>query len=96
MQERSDGIRLAAALGILILALPGPGGGRAFSGEPTGWRTPVEKALAERGRAALLLEGFLKPEWSEAAYANAGKLWEGAIPDPKKDPAGYEIGRAHV
>ena len=89
MLTRSAGIRRAAVLWILIVAFPGPGGGRALSGEPTGWRTPVDRSLAERGRVALLLEGFLKPEWSEAAYANAGKLWEVASPDPEKDPAGY-------
>ena len=59
-----------------------------LGGEPTGWRAPLDRAAAERGRAALLLEGFLKPEWSEAAYRNAGRLWEGPAPDPEKDPAG--------
>ena len=33
-----------------------------------------------------MLEGFLKPEWSEAAYRNAGGQWEGPVPDPEKDP----------
>jgi Cytochrome c len=89
MRERSAGIRLAAAMGVLTAAFPGPGGLRALSGEPIGWRAPVDRALAERGRAALLLEGFLKPEWSETAYFNTGKLWGGPTPDPKKDPAGY-------
>ena len=31
----------------------------------------VDPAAAERGRVALTLKGFLKPEWSEAAYRNA-------------------------
>jgi Cytochrome c len=89
MLARSASITRVAALGILILAFSAQVGGRALAGEPTGWGTAVDLAVAERGRTALLLEGFLKPEWSEAAYANASKLWEGPSPDPKLDPEGY-------
>jgi hypothetical protein len=83
-------MHLAAVLGVLTVVIPGQCGLRACAGEPTGWRSPVDRAVAERGRAALLNEGFLKPEWSEAAYQNAGKLWGGQPPDPKTDPAGYD------
>ncbi len=62
----------------------------ARSSEPGGWSTPLDRAAAERGRTALVLEGFLKPEWSTAAYRNAGRQWEGPVPDPEKDPAAYE------
>jgi mono/diheme cytochrome c family protein len=46
-------------------------------------------AAAERGKIALTLEGFLKPEWSDKAYRNASRLWGEPAPDPDKDPAGY-------
>ncbi len=36
-----------------------------------------------------MLEGFLKPEWSAAAYARAGAQWEGPVPDPEKEPVAY-------
>ena len=42
------------------MATVGPGLGQARGGEPTGWRTPLDRAVAERGRMALLLEGFLE------------------------------------
>jgi hypothetical protein len=89
MRVRSTAIRLAAAMGLVLAAFLGHSVGSARGGDPTGWRTPVDQALAERGRAALLLEGFLKPEWSEAAYRNAGKQWERPVPDPEKDPVAY-------
>ena len=46
-------------------------------------------AAAERGRVALTLKGFLKPEWSEAVYRNAARLWDQPAPDPDNDPTGY-------
>src|SRR5262245_15066289 len=51
--------------------------------------TPIPLAAAERGRVALTLTGFLKPEWSDAAYSQAGRLWDQPAPDPSEDPAGY-------
>jgi hypothetical protein len=89
MRGRSANITHFALLTIAIAVISAPFDNRAYSGEPTGWRTPVDRALAERGRTALLLEGFLKPEWSEATYRNAGRLWEGPVPDPDKDPVAY-------
>ena len=50
-------------------------------------RPGVDAAAAERGRVALTLKGFLKPEWSEAVYRNAARLWDQPAPDPDKDPA---------
>jgi mono/diheme cytochrome c family protein len=38
---------------------------------------------------ALTFQGFLKPEWSDAAYRNASHLWDQPAPDPDKDPLGY-------
>jgi RoxA-like, cytochrome c-like len=92
MQARSANVRLAAtvAIGFAITATvlnPGP---QARSSEPGGWSTPLDRAAAARGRTALVLEGFLKPEWSAAAYRNAGRQWEGPVPDPEKDPAAYD------
>jgi len=60
-----------------------------LAGGPVGSGPRVDPAAAERGRVALTLEGFLKPEWSEAVYRNASGLWDQTAPDPDKDPAGY-------
>ncbi len=48
-----------------------------------------DAAAAERGRVALTLEGFLKPEWSDAAYRNVARLWGNSAADHEKDPAAY-------
>jgi len=56
---------------------------------PTPSQSSSDPASVERGRVALTLEGFLKPEWSEAVYRNAARLWDEQAPDPEKDPAGY-------
>ncbi|MGP0062319.1 MAG: hypothetical protein ACLQGP_01790 [Isosphaeraceae bacterium] len=57
--------------------------------------TAVDRSAAERGRIALTLTGFLKPEWSESAYRRAGRLWDQPAPDPDKDPAGYAAAFQH-
>jgi hypothetical protein len=44
---------------------------------------------AERGRVALTSTGYLKPAWSEAAYANASKSWGISAPDPVAEPQAY-------
>ena len=55
------------------------------AGEPTGWSsTRSIGRLAERGRTALLLEGFLKPEWSEAPTGTPGGSGKGRFPIRKK------------
>jgi Cytochrome c len=97
MRAKSTGMRLAAAIAILMsIAVSLVHFGReACSGEPNGWSTPLDRAAAERGRTALVLEGFLKPEWSAAAYRNAGRLWEAPGPDPEKEPAAYDAAFRH-
>ncbi len=76
-------------MGLLIAASAARFGSSALAGDTNGWHTPLDRAAAERGRIALTLEGFLKPEWSEAVYVNAARLWDQSSPDPAKDPAGY-------
>jgi mono/diheme cytochrome c family protein len=69
---------------------------RAPAGEPVGARVePVDAAAVERGRIALTLEGFLRPEWSDAAYRRVGRLWDQPAPDPDRDPAGYAAAFRH-
>ncbi len=87
MRQASWGIWFA--LGYLVAA-PSP------AGEPA--RSPGEvfdAAAAERGRIALTLQGFLKPEWSESAYRRAGRLWDQPAPDPGRDPDGYAAAFRH-
>ena len=72
------GIRLRRTIARPVLA-----------GSPTGSGPRVDAAAAERGRVALTLKGFLKPEWSEAVYRNAARLWDQPAPDPDNDPTGY-------
>jgi mono/diheme cytochrome c family protein len=55
----------------------------------------IDAAAAERGRIALTLKGFLKPEWSDVAYRRAGRLWDPPAPDPDRDPAGYAAAFRH-
>lgn len=50
---------------------------------------------AERGRVALTLRGFLRAEWSDAAFDRAGRLWDEPAPDPARDAAGYAAVFAH-
>ncbi len=61
------------------------------AGEPS--RSPGDSLTTRRrpsaGRIALTLEGFLKPEWSDAGLSGAGRLWDQPAPDPDRDPAGY-------
>jgi mono/diheme cytochrome c family protein len=81
MQRQSSGIWIIL---VVFSAL------RAAGSEPKGSEaTAVDQSAAERGRIALTLTGFLKPEWSESAYRNAGGLWDQPAPVPERDPAGY-------
>ena len=52
----------------------------------------VDRSAVERGRVALTLTGFLKPEWSESAYRNAGQLWDQPAPDPDTGPGRLCVG----
>ena len=48
-----------------------------------------DPAAAERGRIALTSTGYLKPAWSDRAYAEASKSWRVSAPDPVADPERY-------
>jgi Cytochrome c len=76
-------------MGLSIAASIAGLGNPARAGDHGEWRTPPDPAAAERGRIALTIEGFLKPEWSDAVYENAARLWDQPSPDAAKDPAGY-------
>ena len=80
---------ISMALGCLLAARcpAGEGGG------PLDQR--FDPAAAERGRIALTLEGFLKPEWSEVAYRRVGRLWDPPGPDPDRDPDLYAAAFRH-
>jgi hypothetical protein len=76
----------SATLGLWVCVLSTS----SVSAEPgRGRGAGVDPPAADRGRVALTLTGFLKPEWSAAAYPRAGRLWEKPGPDPDQDPAGY-------
>jgi mono/diheme cytochrome c family protein len=65
--------------------------------EPAENAPVVDSRAAERGRVALTLEGFLRPEWSDAAYRAVGRLWDepSPAPDMEKDPALYAAAFRH-
>ncbi len=49
------------------------------------------KGDPDRGREAMTARSFLKPAWSDTAYANAKRSWEpGYVVDQGKDPSGYD------
>ena len=76
-------ISLAGVLGGFLIGVTG-------ASEPEGSESIVaDRSAADRGRIALTLTGFLKPEWSEAAYRRAGGLWDSPAPDPDRDPLAY-------
>ncbi len=85
--------RLSQWLGMVLTTtlVSGPGWFEpsALAGAKTESATVPDAAAAERGRVGLTLEGFLKPEWSDAAYRNAARLWGQPAPDPVKDAAAY-------
>ncbi len=78
-----------ASIGIWLTCLAA-WGSPALSAEANGTRgASFDPAAAERGRIALTLRGFLKPEWSAPAFATAGRLWDFPAPDFDRDPAAY-------
>ena len=87
MRRATYGISMA--LGCLLAARCPAGEGGGPLGEP------FDPAAAERGRIALTLEGFLKPEWSEAAYRRVGRLWDPPGPEPDRDPDRYAVAFRH-
>jgi mono/diheme cytochrome c family protein len=89
MWLQSTGARVIAAL-VLPAVCVGILGRRVLAESPTTVLTrDMDRAAAERGRVALTLKGFLKPEWSASVYRNAARLWDQAAPDPDKDPRAY-------
>src|SRR5262245_45627678 len=82
--------RLLIVGSVATIVANGAGAGQA---EPPG--PGFDPTAAERGRVVLTLTGFLKPEWSEAAYRQAGRLWDQPAPDPELDPAGYAAAFRH-
>jgi mono/diheme cytochrome c family protein len=85
--RREIGINWAAA-GALIVPLVAVW---SVTWARAGDRSPAATtdAAAERGRVALTIDGFLKPEWSESAYHNVARLWNQSAPDPCDDPEAY-------
>jgi hypothetical protein len=75
-----------ACVATLALASPVSGGE---------WPAAADEPAAERGRIALTTTGYLKPAWTEAAYYQAGKLWQDITspatpaPDAIAAPAAY-------
>jgi hypothetical protein len=57
-------------------------GGLSSASEP-------DPGAAERGRIALTSTGYLKPAWSDQAYAKVSGIWGVSAPDPVGDPRGY-------
>jgi mono/diheme cytochrome c family protein len=89
MWMQSNGVRVVAGLVMLASACVWSGPGPLLAGTPTSSVPGVDAVAAERGRVALTLKGFLKPEWSEGVYRNAARLWDQPAPDPDKDHNGY-------
>src|SRR5262245_37599251 len=87
MRRASWGVWMALGGLLAARAAAGEGGG--------GSRESFDPAAAERGRIALTITGFLKPEWSDAAYRRVGRLWDRPAPDPDCDPAGYAAAFRH-
>ncbi len=69
---------------VFAIAL-GPCASLAAAGE----RPELDPEAVERGRLAIVERGFLKAQWSDKAYREAGKFWDEPAPDPDKDPEGY-------
>ena len=88
MRVHSTGSRVSVRLVMLAMACAGTSHGPVVAGSPTGSGAAVDMAAAERGRVALTLKGFLKPEWSGRAYENVARLWDQPAPDPDHDPQG--------
>lgn len=87
MRQASWGVAFLLA-GLLIRPLSA---GEPGDGSESSTASPVraDAAAAERGRIALTLKGFLKPEWSDSAYRRVARLWDEPAPDPDRDPSAY-------
>ncbi len=91
MRSKISRVVVVAGLTAVVAAASAEGWScRVLAGSPaTAGRAGFDAAAAERGRVALTVKGFLKPEWSEGAYRGAARMWDQPAPDPDKDPAGY-------
>jgi Cytochrome c len=89
MRMQSTGARAVAGLFMLALNCAGLLGRPVLAGSPTISGPSADAVVAERGRVALTLKGFLKPEWSEGVYRGASRLWDQPAPDPDSDSSGY-------
>ncbi len=78
---------MVRTLGIwLTIMVAAAAAGRCGEPEPA---LDPDRAAAERGRHALLIQGFLKPDWTESAYRAVGSQWPTPAPDPERDQARY-------
>ena len=86
MRVRYTKITFLALLGLFFLA---PFVRPAQAAAPSKPVAKFDADAAARGKQALTLQGFLKPEWSDRAYGNVARFWDQPAPDPEKDPNGY-------
>jgi Cytochrome c len=93
MRMRSREVWVVASLTAFMGGVEAVGPARA--GDRSAPRPAVDLAAAERGRVALTLEGFLKPEWSDKVYVGAARLWGERAPDPETEPARYAASFRH-
>jgi mono/diheme cytochrome c family protein len=89
MWVRSAGVWFVLDIVVPAVIFAGPFAGFARAGGPADLAPAAVNAAAERGRTALTLKGFLKPEWSDTVYRNASRFWDQTAPDPEKDPLEY-------
>jgi mono/diheme cytochrome c family protein len=92
MRVHSKGSRFAARLVVLAMACAGTSHCPVRAGSPA---AGADLAAAERGRVALTLKGFLKPEWSGHVYENVARLWDQPTPNFDRDPTGYAAAFRH-
>ena len=95
MSRHSIGIHGLAWIVVSVAACVGPSGHTVLAGSPTTPGAGVDAAAAERGRIALTLKGFLKPEWAEGAYANVARLWDQPALNHDTDPSRYAAAFRH-
>ena len=88
-------VRVVVGLVVLALGCAGPFCASGLGRNSDGFGAP-RRSIGRRTRSdGADLRGFLKPEWSEAAYRNAARLWDQPAPDPDRDPAGYAAAFRH-
>ena len=95
MSRHSSGTHVLSRIVVFVITYAGVSGTPVLAGSPTTPGANVDAAAAERGRIALTLKGFLKPEWSKEAYANVARLWDQPAPNHDTDPSGYAAAFQH-